>query len=188
MYSVPKSQSKVNSFTTLFLLRQLFRNQYQNASLSPPHFPPPNNLRPPQPNPQPRRTRRPRATRLLRLHRRLSMHRQRQNQQAINERQRSSSIDAEYVVGSLRRRWVCYHFPLPNFLLGYLKVWHACRKMPGNGDVVDKGLCCGDWCVIMENTAFDDIPYSRADVQKVDFTTKGGCSSKSSLIDVDGNK
>jgi hypothetical protein len=33
--------------------------------------------------------------------------------------------------------------------------------MKGNGDVVDKGLCCGDWCVIMENTAYDDIPYTR---------------------------
>jgi len=33
----------------------------------------------------------------------------------------------------------------------------------------------------MENTAYDDIPYTRADVQKIDFSKEGGCSSKSDL-------
>lgn len=68
---------------------------------------------------------------------------------------------------------ICPSQLISEYILTYLE--H--RSMANNGDVYDKGLCCGGWCIIMENTAAYDIDYTCDQISAIDFTSQGGCSS-----------
>lgn len=55
------------------------------------------------------------------------------------------------------------------------------RSIIGNGDAYDKGVCCNDWCVVLENTSQRTIKYAADQVsaKAIQFTDEGGCSSES---------